>query len=216
MSQANQPEESPAEATLSVDEQRLLTDARTVMWKLESYEFAYDAHVRSLNFKRTLLDFLAVLIAVVFLFLQYLVKDKNAVAHEVLGYVATGLSIAVILTAIWGAFSRWTDQIEKKQSLSRNIRDLLVGYGKVVEIRPVDQGKIRSWIRKATEFEEERKHVLAEVSRYFLKRGYQHMANSHPDQSVVCSMCGKEWRPELNRKTRWTWIPFYGCSNCGV
>ncbi len=201
---------------LNEAEQLLLTEVRTAKWKLETYEFAYDANIRWLNFWKIMIDFLSILIAVVFLFLQYVFKDKNATTHEWLGYFGTALSIAVILLAIWGAFARWTDQIEKKQELSREARSLIIQQAKLIEVRPIDEKKLRAWLRECAVYEEERKHILAAVPRIFLKRGFQHLGNTYSSSGVVCSMCGKQWNSESNKRARWTWIGFWGCENCGV
>src|SRR5690606_35275244 len=87
-------------APLTDGQLALLTQARTYRWKFEAYEFAYDARVRKLCSNKTVLEFLAVLVALLFLFLQYLVKEDHT-AHTMLGYVGTGLSLAVILMVVW-------------------------------------------------------------------------------------------------------------------
>lgn len=197
-------------------EQRLLTEARTAKWKLEMYEFSYNASIRSINYTKTTLDFLSISIAIIFLFLQYLVKDKNIYAHEWLGYIGTALSIIVILLAMWGMLFHWKEQIEKKQELSKRARSLITQHLKLTEVRPLDEKKIRAWIIDCSIFEEERKHVLGAVSRLSLIRAFQHVGNTYPTSGLVCSMCGKEWTANSNKLARWSWIPFFGCQNCGV
>src|SRR5262245_60295146 len=98
-------------APLSQGDVQLLTEARTAFWKLEAYEFAYDACVRSIYAKRLLLEFLGVAVAIGFLYLQYLAKGNWL--HDFIGYVGTGFSLALILLVIWGHIARWQDQIEK-------------------------------------------------------------------------------------------------------
>jgi mobilome CxxCx(11)CxxC protein len=204
-----------ADAGMTDAEQSLLTEARTERWKLESYEFAYDCAVRSLDRKKTVLDFLGILIAIVFLFLQYLFKEVTFF-HTVLTYLGTGLSLAVILMVIWGLISRWTDQIEKKRDLSRAIRGLIQEHERVRTIRPVDERKIRKWLQDCVAFHESRKHVLAELPAYCMKLGFQHVGNSYPNDKVTCAVCGKIWTTNSNRRARWTWLPWFGCKNCGV
>jgi hypothetical protein len=200
---------------LTEAEALLLTEARTAKWKLEAYEFAYDAYIRTLHGRKTLLEFLAVLVAVVFLFLQYLVKEQQA-AHTVLGYIGTGLSLAVILIVVWGYIARWPDQIEKKRELSAKIRGMLGEHKKLTEVRPLAEAKIRRWLAECLEFEGERKHELATVPRYYLKRAHQHIGNTYPGCGFKCTMCGREWVPEMNKRAFWTWLPFFGCNSCGV
>jgi mobilome CxxCx(11)CxxC protein len=193
----------------------LLTEARTARWKLESYEFAYDARIQVLNRYKTALEFLAVLVAVVFLFLQYLFKEDTDL-HNLLAYVGTALSLVVILMVIWGHMSRWTDQIEKKRDLSRGLREMIQVHERVTTARPVDEKKIRKWLHDCLAAEEARKHDLAMLPEYYMKCGFQHVGNLYPGRGVKCGMCGKEWTPESNKRAKWTWVPFYGCKSCGV
>ena len=182
---------------------------------MEAYEFAYDAHIRSLNRRKTVLEFLAVLVAVVFLFLQYIVKEREA-AHAALGYVGTALSLAVILMVIWGHMDGWPRQIEKKRELSALIREMLVQHGKIADSRPIDEAKIRKWLVACEGFEEKRKHEMATVPALNLKRGFQHVGNTHPTAGLKCTKCDKVWTPESNARARWSWVPFFGCDSCGV
>lgn len=193
----------------------VLTEARTKKWKLEAYEFAYDARVRDLYSYKTKLEFLGMLVAIVFLFLQYLAKELSGL-HSFLGYVGTGLSLVVILMVIRSYISGWPAQIEKKRALSLAIRELLAKHQKATEERPVDHGKVRKWIAACEEFENERKHELATVPTNYIKRGHQHVGNTYPELGVKCTKCGKVWAPEMNKRARWTWVPFYGCDGCGV
>src|SRR2546429_3009624 len=101
---------------LSDADVQLLTAARDAQFRLEAVEFAYDANVRQLNFYKIALEFLAVLVAIVFLFLQYLATKENYPrTHDVLGYVGTAFSLIVILLVIWSAMASWRGQIEKKR-----------------------------------------------------------------------------------------------------
>jgi mobilome CxxCx(11)CxxC protein len=205
------------DAQTMLDDQtcRLLTDARTWQWKLEAYEFAYDGRVRRLAFYKTLLEFLAVLVAILFLYLQYLVKEHDT-AHAILGYVGAGASLLVILFVVWGYIARWPDQIEKKRELSSTLRDMIGKHRKLSEARPVDREKTQKWIDSCLAFEEQRKHELATVPVYYLKRGFQHVGNAYPGRGVNCTKCGKDWVPGSNKRARYTWVPFFGCDGCGV
>lgn len=83
-------------------------------------------------------------------------------------------------------------------------------------VRPLDEKKIRTWIIECSTFEEERKLILGEVSRLALIRAFQHVGNTYPSSGIVCSLCGKPWHPSLNKRARWSWVPFFGCQSCGV
>ena len=179
---------------------QLLTEARTAFWKLEAYEFAYDACIRSIYGKRMILEFLGIAVAIGFLYLQYLAG--HGWLHDVIGYVGTGCSLALILMVIWGHIARWQDQVEKKRDLSLVIHDLKQKYAAVTVIRPVDQDKIRKWTAASEAFHAERKHDLASLPRFYLKRGHQHVGNMHQADGVKCPVCGKVWSPELNKR-RW-------------
>lgn len=194
---------------------QLLTEARTAKWKLEIYEFAYDAAVRSMNRWRLLIQYSGVAIAIVFLYLRYLSKEDTA-AHGLLSNVGTGLSLVVILATIWAAFARWPDQIEKKRELSRSIRDLLSTHRKVTDPRPVDEKGIKDWLATCHDFEEKRKHESATVARYYLMRGFQHVGNLYPASGMKCTICSKEWTSESNRRVWRTFFPFIRCDSCGV
>lgn len=207
--------DSPIEKLLTDQETRDITLARTASWLLESSEHSYDASIRLLYSLKSLIDFSAILIAIVFLFLQYLAKDKNPTLHDTLGVVGTGLSLFVVLLTVWGLVDRWTDRIEKKQELSRRIRELLTEHRLVTTRRPVDEKKIHAWLTKCDEFGEAKKHLLATLLPKHLISGFQHMANLHPDSGVTCPICGNKWSAASNAKAR-TWIRFKKCSNCGV
>jgi mobilome CxxCx(11)CxxC protein len=200
---------------LSEEEALLLTEARTAKWTLEQYEFAYDARIRAINHNRTVLEFLGVLVALLFLFLQYVVKEQEA-THAVLGYVGTGLSLAIILMGIWGYMNRWPDQIEKKRDLSREIRDMLGHHKRLSEARPLDEAKLRKWLEICLAFEEQRKHELAVVPLACLQAGYQHVANMYPDCGVKCKKCQREWKPEMNQHLRSWRLWRQKCDACGV
>lgn len=195
----------------------LLTEARTARWRLEAVEYAYDASVRSIVSTKTVLEFLAVLVAVLFLFLQYLATRENyPVAHDLLGYIGAAASLAVILMVIWGYMARWPDQIDKKRELSSGIHDMLGKHRALSEERPLDHAKLRKWIGGCEAFEEKRKHELATVSRYFLMRGFQHVGNKYPRSGVTCSLCGQAWTTESNRKAWKAYLPFGRCRGCGT
>jgi hypothetical protein len=202
---------------LSDSDVQLLTAARDAQFRLEALEFAYDSNVRRLTAYKTWLDFLAVLVAIVFLFLQYLATKENLPrAHDVLGYAGTGLSFVIILLAIWSAMARWSGQIEKKLELSTEIRTMLGNHRVLSEARPLEHAQLRSWVGDSDKFEQKRKHELASLSRYFLLRGFQHTGNKHPGCGITCSICGKLWVPESNKSAWKTWIPFCHCNGCGI
>lgn len=206
----------PTTGTPLNDEQtRVLTEARTAKWRLETYEFAYGSRIRKLRWNRIVLDFLGVAVAVVFLFLQWLVKDTDAAMHELFSYIGTGLSLVVILMAVWGLMARWQNQIDAQQRLSRKARELILAHRDAVAA-PVLPERVRKWIATCEAFEEDRKDPDGAVPRYYLQRGFQHTGNSNPNCGLKCSMCGREWTPEMNRNSWHTWIPFFGCDNCGV
>jgi mobilome CxxCx(11)CxxC protein len=201
---------------LTDDEVRILTQARDARWRLESYEYAYDARVRRLYAYKVVLEFLAVLIAVVFLFVQYVAKDRSTIAHDILGLIGTGLSLAVILIVIWGHMDRWTDQIEKKRELSRRCRELIGQHSNLSEVRPVVQDKLRKWVRVCEDFEDERKHELATVPAGCLQAGHQHVGNTHVKDGVLCLKCNRQWTQEMNRITWMERLFSAKCDACGV
>src|ERR1043166_2817026 len=102
-------------------------------------------------------------------------------------------------------FRSWTDQIEKKRELSRKIRCLLSEHHKTTNTRPLPEAKVQKWIADCYEFEQERKHDLADVPEYFLCLAHQHVGNLNPGLSVVCGVCKREWDPDMNQATFWTW-----------
>lgn len=201
---------------LSEADALLLTEARTAKWVLEQFEFAYDARIRAITQNRVYFEFLAILVAVSFLFAQYVVKEY-AIIHEVLGYIGTALSILVICMVIWGYINRWPDQIEKKRDLSREIRELLIQHTKLTTARPVDHAKIHKWLQACLEFEERRKHELATVPVGYMQCGYRHVGNTYPFSGVKCKKCNREWSHDMNQKT-FSWWCFWKktCDSCGV
>lgn len=203
-------------AILSDADTRLLTEARTASWKLQQYEYAYDVAVHSLAWRQTLVEFLGVVVAVIFVFMQIAVPDSKVDVEHVLGIAGTGMSLLVILATIWASMAQWKTRIEKMQKLSTEARQLLKSYEMVIPLRPVDHPKIRSWMISALDYEERRKEPLAKVSTIAMKRGFQHVGKQHAGRGVVCGACNREWNYESNRRARWTWLPFYGCSECGV
>jgi mobilome CxxCx(11)CxxC protein len=210
----------PAEPTipmLSEVEARVLGEARLLLWKYQAVEYAYDSRVRRLSFRKTLIDYLGVFVAIFFLLLQYFATKENLPrAHDVLGYIGTLLSVLIILLFVWSLANRWTDQIEKKRHISELIGSLLSKYKAVTEARPLDLEEVRKWVAAWDQIEQERKHELASLPRYDLLRGYQHMANKNPKQGVQCAKCGKAWEPQMNKevwKTHFSWLR---CDGCGV
>jgi hypothetical protein len=150
------------------------------------------------------------------LFLQFAVPDKNTALQAALGIAGTGLSMAVILAAIWTSMAQWKSRIEKMQKLSSEARELLKAYERLVTARPVDHAKIRTWLIDCLTFDDHRKEPLATVSSFCMKRAFQHIGNRHMGRGVVCGICNQEWKHESNKRARWSWVPFFGCSGCGV
>ncbi len=138
---------------LSNEDTVLLTEARTASWRIEQYEFAYDYTVRRLSSLQTRFDFLGVLLAIVFIFLQVAVPDSKVNVEYTLGIVGTGLSLILILATIWASMAQWKSKIERMQKLSTTARDLLKQYEKVVVVRPVDHAKIRKWLLDVLDFD---------------------------------------------------------------
>jgi len=206
----------PGEMVLSDAEIRLLTEARTASWRVEQYEHEYDMTVRALTFRQTVLDYLAVLIALIFLFLHFAVPDKNKEMQAVLGIVGTGLSLSVILATIWASMAQWKARIEKMRTLSSEARELLKSHERLAAKRPVVEEELRGWIIDCLSFDDHRKEPVATVSSLCSKRAFQHVGNRHVGRGVVCGICNKEWTHESNKRARWSWIPFFGCSGCGV
>lgn len=200
---------------LSDADKQILTDARTASWLLQQYEFAYVYMVKKLTNTQTFLAFSGVVIAVLFVYLQNLVPETHTTQTKWLGNIGTGLSLGVILATIWGSMNQWNARIEKMQRLSTSAKGLLREHQKITAIRPVDHEKIRSWLLKILDFEEERKDPLADTWQIALQRGFQHIGNKHMKRSVVCPICDKEWSSDSNQQIGW---PFLNrkCSNCGV
>ena len=196
----------------------LLTEARTASWKLEQNEYAYDFMVRTLTRCNTYLAFSGVLISILFVYLQNLVPASNTTQITWLGNLGTGLSLIVIFATIWSSMDHWTTRIEKMQTLSTLVRELLRDYKAVTTIRPVDHLKIQKWILKVIESEEKRKDPMANIWKIASQCGFQHVGNLHMKRSVVCPICSKEWAAESNRNLSISWLPFLsrGCFNCGV
>ncbi len=209
--------ESPSDTMdLSESDIAVLTEARTVFWKIQSYEFAYDYTVRVLGYKQLLFDYTGVVIAVLFLYFQASVPDSQKILQSVLGKVGSLLSLFVIFASIWSAMSEWKAKSRSMQQLSTAAKDLQKSYKKAVAIRPVDQPKVQKWLLDAVEFDEKRKEPLATVSGYAMQLGFQHIGNLHMSRGVVCNVCGKQWSVESNRRAKFTWLPGYGCKTCGV
>ena len=207
---ANQP------ALLSDEDTQLLTEARTSSWRLQHHEYAYDYTVRKLSSMQTLFDFLGILLAIVFIYLQVAVPDSKVNVEYVLGLIGTGLSLILILVTVWASMAQWKSRIERMQNLSTTAHNLLKQYEKIVVVRPVDHAKIRKWQLDVIDFDEERKDPLSLPWSLGMVRGFQHMANRNHGRGVVCGICHSEWKPENNKKAKWSWLPFYGCSECGV
>jgi hypothetical protein len=203
-------------APLSDTDTQLLTQARSASWQLEQYEYAYDATVRALSFYQTLTDFLGVFIAVLFLFIQSGISEKYLTLQWVVGYLGTGLSLVVIFAAIWAAYAQWKSKIEKMQKLSTEARELLKTHQRLSSARPIEHAKIQKWLIDCLSFEELRKEPLTSVPSLSMKRGFQHVGNRYMGRGVVCGICNQEWKHDSNKKARWSWVPFRGCSGCGV
>ena len=201
---------------LSPEDTQILTEARTASWRIEQYEFAYDYTVRRLSWWQTVFEFMGVLLALLFLFLQVAVPDANIQAEYVLGLVGTGLSLGLLLLTVWALIDQWKSRIERMQKLSTSARDLIKQYEKNVVIRPVDHAKIRKWLLDVIGFDELRKDPLAVPSNLAMTKGFQHIGNRHMGRGVVCSICNNEWKHACNKSARWSWIPLFGCKECGV
>ncbi len=201
---------------LSNEDTVLLTEARTASWRIQQYEFAYDYTVRRLSSLQTLFDFLAVLLAIVFIYLQVAVPDAKVDLEKTLGIVGTGLSVVLILATIWVSMAQWKSRIERMQKLSTAARELLKAYEKAVTPRPVDHAKIRKWLLDTSDFDGARKDPLSSPSTLGMKRGFQHVGNRNMGRGVLCSICNNEWTHECNKSAKWTWMPLYGCSECGT
>jgi hypothetical protein len=201
---------------LSDTDLQILTEARTASWRLQQYEFAYDSDVRTMSSRQTTLDFFGVMIAVIFIFLQVAVPDANVNLEWILGLTGSAVSLVVILATIWVSMAQWKTRIERMQLLSSDARELLKAYEKVIAIRPVDEAKIRKWLIDILDYDEKRKSPLVSVSPLAMKRGFQHVGKRNMGRGVVCGACNQEWNYDCNKKARWSWLPFYGCNECGV
>lgn len=195
-------------------EATLLVEARTAKWLLESYEHAYDTAASVLSHRRVLNQFLGVASALIFLYLRWLARDNSAL-HEVLGNIGAAFSLLFILASIWIAYFRWQDQIEKKRALSADVRKLLGKYRKATDPRPVDDKKIRAWLAECHDFEQERKHEMANLDRYFMIRGFQHLGKLYPKDGVTCTVCGKVWTPQTSDGAWRIRFPWLRCEGCG-
>ena len=209
-------QDAPEGKILSDADIQILTEARTASWRLEQYEFAYDFDVRTLSWIQTVLDFLSVVVAILFIFLQVAVPDANVNLEWQVGIIGTGLLLLVILATIWANMAQWKTRIEKMQLLSTNTRQLLKAYEKAIISRPVNHSVIRDWLMEVIDYDEQRKEPLVTVSTLAMKRGFQHLGKRYMGRGVVCSACNQEWTHESNKRSRWSWLPFYGCSECGV
>ena len=201
---------------LSNEDTVLLTESRTASWRIQQYEFAYDYTVRRLSSLQTLFDFLAVLLAIVFIYLQVAVPDAKIDLERTLGVIGTGLSLVLILATIWISMAQWKSRIDRMQKLSTAARQLLKAYEKTVTPRPVDHAKIRTWLLDTSDFDEARKDPLSSPSTLAMRRGFQHIGNRNMGRGVLCSICNNEWTHDCNKSAKWTWMPFYGCSECGI
>jgi hypothetical protein len=189
-------------AELSESDIRLLTDARNRRWKLEGYEFAYDARIRRLNYYKLILEFLAFLVAFTLLFVEYLVSNSPR-AHDLVSLVEKGLSIAIIVIVVWGHMARWVDQIEKKRELSHRCHELIGVHSALSDERPVATSKLKKWLKDCDDLEVERKHESATLPRRYLRDGHQHVGNTHVQEGVLSLMCSRRWTPEMNRISFW-------------
>lgn len=175
-----------------------------------------DYTVRRLSSLQAFLDFLAVALAIVFIYLQVAVPDASLDLEHLLGVVGTGLSVLLIVATVWTSMSQWKSKIDRMQKLSTAARDLLKTYEKAVAPRPVDHAKIRKWLLDTSDFDESRKDPLASPMSLGMKKGFQHVGNRNMGRGVLCSICNNEWTHKCNKSAKWTWMPFYGCSECGI
>lgn len=201
---------------LSDADVQILTEARTTSWKIQQYEHAVDITVQRFLSRQTLIDFFGVLVAVLFLFINLVVSGTNPKLESAISHIGSGLSVVIILSAIWGAMAQWKGRIVKLQTLSTACRDLITTYEKLIVSRPVDHVKLRKWMIDAVSFEEAKKDPLATVPQAAMRQGFKHIGNLYPGRGVVCSICNSEWTPASNKKAKWSWIPFKGCEQCGV
>ena len=190
--------------------------------ELEGFEFAYDAVVRSLRFKKLALEFLGFLVAIAFLYVQYVVKAEGRTPqantlHDILGYAGTGLSLLVMVGSVWGLMAGWNGQLEKKHELSRTAQDLGTKLEKLMRQRPLPLDEINRISDQRAEFDTARKHEMASLPDWAMQKAHQHVAMKHSDLEIQCKVCGRKWSPELAKRRRWVWlVPFSKCEACGV
>lgn len=207
---------------LNDDEVNALDTAKHNRNELEGFEHAYDATVRAIRYKKLVLEFLGVLLAIGFLYVLYVVKatpqtSDSGTVHDLLGLFGTGLSLAVLLFTLWGHMAKWDGQLEKKHDLSRSARRLVTSYEKFIQERPIPIATIGQLAIQRADFDEARKHELATLPRWAMQQAHQHVAMKYPELKITCKVCNRAWSPDLARRRRWVkMVPYLSCESCGV
>lgn len=202
---------------LTDEETRIISIRRDEKLKLEAMEFAYDSAVRSINFRKLVIEFLGVVIAIIFLFILYTLKEQFPTAHDIAGLVGTGASLIVIIFTIWRYMAKWDEQSEKKSDLSNYIHKVIDQYNEALEVRPVSVDNFTQCSEGLSQVESMKKNPLATLARRHLKLGHQHVAMKYLDLEIRCHVCGRVWSTELAKRRKWiNIIPFMGCDGCGV
>jgi hypothetical protein len=202
---------------LTDEDVRILTKSRDVKLKLEALEFAYDSAVRALNFGKLLLEYLSIALAIIFLYILYILKDQSSTIHDVVSIIGTGISLFVIILIIWRHVAKWDEQAEKKSELSAYSHQLVNQYNRSLDLRPVSSTNFIECNAGFNDFESMKKHPLATLTRRHIKLGHQHVAMKYPDLEIKCDVCRRIWDPSFARRRKWTnAVPFVGCDGCGV
>ncbi len=205
------------EVMLTEEEVRILSDCRDTKLRLEAMEFAYDSAVRAINFGKLMLEFLSIALAIIFLFILYILKDQFSTAHDIASIIGTGVSLIVIILVIWRHVAKWDEQAEKKSELSNYIHQVIDLYNTSLEVRPVSSANFVQCNEGFSQVESMKKDSLATLARRHIKLGHQHIAIKYPDLEIKCNVCGRVWSTELAKRRKWTnIIPFMGCDSCGV
>lgn len=198
---------------LTEEQARILADLRSHRLQLEAYEFACDSSVRRLRWKKRILEFLGIALAIGVLFVLYILGP--GVVHDIVSQVATGLSLLLIVMSIWGLMSKWDQQIETKAAISADLNDLVEQF-QLAEVS-LDEKQIRSCHEFRLRVEKRRKHETAEVDRIDLQLAHQHVACKYSADEIECGKCRRKWRKEFASQNRlWLRLPWKVCSACGV
>ena len=207
---------------LTESELKELGTTRAMQHELEGFEFAYDAVVRRIRFKKLTLEFLGFLVAIAFLYGQYVVKAEGTgtqanTIHNVLGYVGTGISLLVMIVTVWGLMANWNGQLEKKHELSRMAQNLVTSLEKLMRQRPLPSAEIQRISDQRVDFDTARKHEHAQLPEWAMQQAHQHVAMKYVDLQIQCKVCGRKWSSELAKRRRWIkLVPFMACESCGV